>query len=242
MLQNGMRCSLGVSLSGGCISAYVCNSDDDDVTSCVAGCFHPPHGASPCQGTWTVTAEEQLAFTDATMTHLEQALTSLDVQKKTAIVSTEISKDSYPLNASVFDAMLLKHGAMHFNEFFRGSEADVQTALELVGAGTPFMVHASGPSTPGPFSDREYTLAAFLIVMGEYSYWGMGDGWGIASFPWYPEFDRPLGKPLGPATALGNGKYFRRFEHLNVSLDTTPGAQVGTIQWHGLGPVPGTVN
>jgi hypothetical protein len=41
------------------------------------------------------------------------------------------------------------------------------------------MVHSAGPNTVGAFSERElsergYCLAAFLVVMGEYSYWGMG--------------------------------------------------------------------
>ena len=95
----------------------------------------------------------------------------------------------------------------------------------------------TGPDGAGPFSQREYCLAAFLVVMGEYSYWGMGSGWTTGSFPWYPEYDRPLGKPLGIAQSLGPGKYFRAFEHLNVSLDTT--LKTAKILWHGLGPVPG---
>ena len=69
----------------------------------------------------------------------------------------------------------------------------MQTALRLVKAGTPFMVHSGTRGTEiGPFSDREYCLAAFLIVAGEFSFWGMGQGWGTDSFPWFPEFDRPL--------------------------------------------------
>ena len=44
-----------------------------------------------------------------------------------AIISTEVTRDSVPLNASVLDAMLHKHGAMQFNEFFAGTEDDVQT-------------------------------------------------------------------------------------------------------------------
>jgi hypothetical protein len=151
-------------------------------------------------------------------------------------VSTEVTKDSTPLNSSVFDAMLLKHGALHFNEFFSGSEEDVQTALKLVKTGTHFMVHSGGPNTVGPFVAREYCLAAFLTVAGEYSYWGMGSGWSTESFPWYPEYERPLGKPLGVAQPQGQGKYFREFEHLNVSLDT--GRKTAQILWHGLGPIP----
>ena len=61
----------------------------DDTTDVADRCFHPPHGMAPCHGSWTVTAEQQLEFMDATMQHLEQALTSMDVQNKTAIVSTE---------------------------------------------------------------------------------------------------------------------------------------------------------
>ena len=98
-------------------------------------------------------------------------------------------------------------------------------------------MHSAGSTDGGPFSAREYCLAAFLIVAGEYSYWGMGGGWGVDSFPWYPEYDRPLGKPLGDARSLGPGRYFRAFEHLNVTLDT--GKNTAVISWHGLGPVPG---
>ena len=105
----------------------------------------------------------------------------------------------------------------HFNEFFRGSEDDIQTALAITRAGGLYMVHSAGPTDGGPFAAREYCLAAFLVVAGEHSYWGMGGGWGVDSFPWYPEFNRPLGKPLGDATSLGPGRYFRAFEHLNVT-------------------------
>eukprot|EP01052_Picozoa_sp_SAG31_P010488 SAG31_NODE_575_length_13961_cov_41.577550_10_plen_421_part_00 len=208
----------------------------DDTTDVAQRCMHPPHGKAPCTGAWTFSAAEQIDFVNATMLHLEQALTSMDAKGKTAIVSTEVTKDSAPLNSSVFDAMLLQHGALHFNEFFSGSEEDVQTALKLVAAGTPFMVHSGGPNLVGPFAAREYCLAAFLVVAGEYSYWGMGSGWSTGSFPWYPEFERPLGKPLGVAETRGPGKYFRKFEHLNVSLDTTQ--KTAQILWHGLGPVP----
>ena len=147
----------------------------------------------------------------------------------TAPFGGQVSRDSAPLNASVFDSMLRRNGAMHFNEFFAGSEDDIQTALAITRAGGLYMVHASGPTTVGPFSAREYCLAAFLIVAGEHSYWGMGHGWGVGSFPWYPEFDRTLGKPLGDASSPGPGLYVRAFEHLNVTLDS--GKKIATINW-----------
>ena len=212
----------------------------DDSTNVAHFCMSPPHGALSCTGPWTFTAADQLDFSRATFQHLEQALSSLDAKGKTAIVSTDVGAAPAvpaPLSPSAINAMLLRHGALHFSEFFTGSEADVQAALKLVAEGNPFMVHSSGPNSVGPFSQREYCLAAFMIVMGEYSYWGMGDGWTTGSFPWIPEYDRPLGKPLGVAQSRGPGKYFREFAHLNVSLDTT--LKTAKILWHGLGPVPG---
>lgn len=212
----------------------------DDTTNVAHFCMYPPLGTLSCTGPWTFTETDQRDFSNATMQHLEQALGSLDAKGKTAIVSTDGNAEPRappPLNSSSVDAMLLQHGALHFSEFFYGSEEDVQGALKLTAAGNPFMVHSSGPNGVGPFSQREYSLAAFLIVMGEYSYRGMGSGWTTDAFPWYPEYDRPLGKPRGVAESRGPGKYFREFEHLNVSLDTTQ--QTATILWHGLGPVPG---
>ena len=87
----------------------------DDTTDVAQRCMHPPHGAHPCTGSWTFTAADQLGFVDATMQHLEQALGSMTALGKTAIISTEVSRDSAPLNASVFDAMLRRHGAMQVN-------------------------------------------------------------------------------------------------------------------------------
>ena len=208
----------------------------DDTTDVAAWCLEPPHGYI-CTGNWTFTKTEQLEFLNATLWHLGEALDSMASRGKTAIVSTKARKDSKPLNSSVFDHLLRRHGGMHFIESFSGSEEDVQTALNLTRAGTPLMVHCTQPNNhTGPFSQREYCLAAFLIVAGEYSYWGMGNGWGIDSFPWYPEFDRPLGQPMSSATSIGIGLYFRAFEHLNVTLNTA--LKTAKILWHGLPPIP----
>jgi len=66
-------------------------------------------------------------------------------------------------------------------------------------------------------SNLLFPLAAFLAGAQEYSYliytWGYNiyDG----SLEWYPEFDRPLGKPLGDATVSG-WEMTRYFEHAKV--------------------------
>ena len=192
----------------------------DDTTDVAAWCLEPPHGHI-CSGNWTFTKAEQLDFLNATLEHLEEAFASMDARGKTAIVSSKARQHTEPLNSSTFDALLRRHGSVHFIESFSGTETDVQTALKITADGTPFMVHSTQPDDRiAAFSHREYCLAAFLIVASNYSYWGMGAGWGAGDFPWYPELDRPLGKPLADATQYGNGRYFRAFEHLNVSLDT----------------------
>ena len=77
-------------------------------------------------------------------------------------------------------------------------------------------------------------MAAFLVGMGEDSYFSIsgssadvvaagGDGsmWAEGSFPWYDEFSRPLGKPLGPPSSPRWGVYHRRFEHVDVAVDVS---------------------
>jgi hypothetical protein len=59
----------------------------------------------------------------------------------------------------------------------------------------------------------------------------MSHGWSTASFPWYPEFDRPLGAPAGPPKVEGTGRYSREFEHESVQLDTTN--KTASVVFHG---------
>ena len=67
------------------------------------------------------------------------------------------------------------------------------------------------------------SLAAYLVGASEYSYysctegWGFHDGWDV----WSPDFDRPLGAPLGPATRTKGGRWTRKFASgTHVWLDT----------------------
>lgn len=66
----------------------------------------------------------------------------------------------------------------------------------------------------------EFPLAAFLIVAGEKSYfnysWGYRAHYG--NLRWYPEFDRRLGEPLGPARKDGY-RYWRDYEFASVFVD-----------------------
>lgn len=75
-----------------------------------------------------------------------------------------------------------------------------------------------------------FPLACFLVAMQPYSYlcysWGYRDIHG--SLDWYPEFDKPLGKPKGDA--IKNGwQYNREFEHCKVWLDLE--TKEARIEW-----------
>jgi len=78
----------------------------------------------------------------------------------------------------------------------------------------------------------EYCLAMFLVLAGKYSYFNYTptyaaddtDSWRR----WYPEYDKPLGPPLGPATRDGF-VLTREFKHASVRLDLA--AREGKIDW-----------
>ncbi|HET6444365.1 MAG TPA: putative glycoside hydrolase, partial [candidate division Zixibacteria bacterium] len=70
----------------------------------------------------------------------------------------------------------------------------------------------------------EYCLALFLVCAEKYSYFLPHDGYSVNnndSSVWltrFPEFDKPLGPPKGPAVQDGY-KYTREFESASVFLD-----------------------
>ncbi|QXP63046.1 putative glycoside hydrolase [Polaribacter sp. HaHaR_3_91] len=73
------------------------------------------------------------------------------------------------------------------------------------------------------FSKRlEYLLAIFLVCAEKYSYVYPHDGYGTEkSAVWlktFPQYEKPLGKPLGFAKREGY-IYTRKFEHVDVWLD-----------------------
>ena len=68
----------------------------------------------------------------------------------------------------------------------------------------------------------DYILAIFLVCAEKHSYLYPHDGYGIEeSAVWlktFPQYEKPLGKPLGYAKREGY-IYTRSFEHLDVFLD-----------------------
>jgi hypothetical protein len=77
----------------------------------------------------------------------------------------------------------------------------------------------------------EFALAAFLIAAQEYCYFGYSWGWyhDQGWMQWYPEFEKPLGAPFGPAEKKG-WVYIRQFKHASVRLDLEH--EEAQIDWH----------
>ncbi len=77
-----------------------------------------------------------------------------------------------------------------------------------------------------------YTMAIFLICAEEYSYFFPHEGYSANGndkwMRWFPEYDKPLGAPKGPAVKDGY-RYTRSFEHATVFLDIQ--ARTAEILW-----------
>ncbi|RMG40471.1 MAG: hypothetical protein D6725_03325 [Planctomycetota bacterium] len=77
-----------------------------------------------------------------------------------------------------------------------------------------------------------YPLAVFLICAEKYSYFRIHEGYsadeGDRWMRWFPEYDRPLGPPQGPATKNGF-RYSRDFEHASVTVDIR--SRSARIRW-----------
>ena len=67
-----------------------------------------------------------------------------------------------------------------------------------------------------------YPLAVFLICAEKQSYFRVHEGYSADEddrwMRWFPEYDRPLGPPQGPAKRNGY-RYTREFEHASVRVD-----------------------
>jgi hypothetical protein len=69
------------------------------------------------------------------------------------------------------------------------------------------------------FGQHEASLAAHMLGMEEGSYFGSGMHWSdVGWHVWWPEYDKPLGRPKGPFTRNGY-TFTRSFEHVDVTFD-----------------------
>ena len=92
--------------------------------------------------------------------------------------------------------------------------------------------HATVGSHAQARSGLTYPLAIFLVCAEKYSYFRIHEGYSANEndrwMRWFPEYDRPLGPPNGPATKDGF-RYSRTFRHTTVQLDIQN--RTASIEW-----------
>ena len=92
--------------------------------------------------------------------------------------------------------------------------------------------HARARSDEDARKGLIYPLALFLVCAEKYSYFRVHEGYSADTdtrwMRWFPEYDKPLGPPDGPAVRNGH-VYTRRFKHADVKVDI--GARRGEINW-----------
>jgi hypothetical protein len=214
----------------------------DDALDIPNYCLVPPHGSPPCTGNFTWKPSDQADIGTATLAHWDNVLGEMAAENKGVVMSMNpVTSSSYPINSSAGDGMLQKHRSFHFFEFFChiGAPADISEAISLglnLGArGVPFLAHAGGGAAVlrSSFKDREYCLAAYLMIASEWSFYGVSSSWTADSFPWFQEFEKPLGKPIRVAKpGLKHGQWLRQFEHVGVAIDTK--ALTASVTWKSL--------
>ena len=92
--------------------------------------------------------------------------------------------------------------------------------------------HATVGSHAQARAGLTYPLAIFLVCAEKHSYFRIHEGYSANEndrwMRWFPEYDRPLGPPNGPATKDGF-RYSRSFQHAKVQLDIHN--RTASIQW-----------
>ena len=92
--------------------------------------------------------------------------------------------------------------------------------------------HATVESHAQARARLTYPLAIFLVCAEKHSYFRIHEGYSANEndrwMRWFPEYDRPLGPPRGPAKKDGY-RYSRSFRHATVQLDIQK--RTASIQW-----------
>ena len=209
-------------------------------------------GCGRLPGNWSCTAAEKAALVSGSLAAVEAALGAAAARGKLLSVSAHVGLG---VNADYYFALLAllaRHGnAWRFYEEFTVDAPTMATylfeaqGLNVSGGGAtptgtptvPVMAHFYDAPLRAP---DWVQLAAFLIGANEYSYFSYSAGWAFDSFPTFPEFARPLGRPLGPpsvraAPAGPPLPPWSAIPNLNVvaSLPPAPGANASNAVFLG---------
>ena len=114
-----------------------------------------------------------------------------------------------------------------FYEGFGPTQHYIETILNETQRGDqalPIIVHQPLRSQTSSLQD---SLAAFLLVQGNFSYYMASEGWLDGGWQWHPEYNVEYGQPLGLAvrhfsTNGGNTVYTRNFSQCDVTVICPP--------------------
>lgn len=91
-------------------------------------------------------------------------------------------------------------------------------------------LHAMGPADD--VAAREFTMACFLVAAGNLSFFSYVDwdyAWTIEGVQWWPEYDKPVGEPNGPA--VKDGWRFTRSFASGTTVNLNLQAKTAKISW-----------
>ena len=182
------------------------------------------------RGTWkqainvprNATDEDALA---ATVSVHRRGAELLAAHSKYPIYSEHLD-DTTPAQQAWIAAAMRDTPYFRFYEGYKPSRAYIESLLnetQRASQSLPVVVHAGTSVAPhlSPITD---SLAAFLIVQENYSYFMASAGWLDGGWSWHPEYDVDYGTPLGPALAVntaGGTVYTRRFTRCTVTVNCT---------------------
>lgn len=89
---------------------------------------------------------------------------------------------------------------------------DILAVQQAAARGQLTQSHGQGPIDDA--TQREFTMACFLVAAGNMSYFSHADwasAWSLTGTRWWPEYDLPLGMPMGPADRHGHWTFKRTF-------------------------------
>lgn len=188
--------------------------------------------------TWDCTPAEVASFTNGTLALLDEALLAASALGKWLVISLTSTLTNNPsYHAAVMQSILTHRSGFRFYEFFKTEDQLRTFVYEAQTLGIPVQVHADTVTRSPDFVE----LAMFLIGAGPYSYFSYSVSWNFDSFPWQPEYDWPLGAPLGPASNTNVTVSLPPWSPLNgtnliCSMPSHPGASGPNLAYLGTAP------
>ena len=124
--------------------------------------------------------------------------------------------------------------------------ADMRAVAAYAARGQLTESHGQGPFESK--TQREFTMACFLVAAGNYSYFsyaswdkgGVHGAWSLGGTKWWEEYDMPLGVPLDPPMmSVGGARKFHRRFATGTVVELDLDAHVASISW--AAALPSTV-